>query len=272
MIKCGVDNLKDEVSAKLEAFGHSNVKINLAHQFSTSASDPSEVFILQRYSKRWQTFVDVDSIFMVDDGDRLTVIPAPSLVVAEKASGKLAESILSKVQKPSKAEAKSLAKYFPSPGSSSSTARKSFNPSVGLVSQKKKRSATKRAERPSTISVIMMERYCPSIPKGKKRQRLASKGLIQSLRFTRSMSCQEVKTKIMRAFGVDSYVVLDCDCTGHNLIKCADEACTIDGTKVVERKGALYLCKEFNVVSHNYMHACMHAGTVILYHESHDCM
>ena len=61
------------------------------------------------------------------------------------------------------------------------------------------------------------------------------------------MSHQEVNNSIIRAFKVDNYVVLDCDSTGHNLIKTADQC--IDGEKVVERKGGLCLCKEFNIVS-----------------------
>lgn len=112
--------------------------------------------------------------------------------------------------------------------------------------QKKKKAATKR-QRPSNITVIMMKEYSSTIPKGKLRQRLSTRGRILSLRFSRNMSNLEVKNQIIRAFKVPEYVVLECDSTGHNLIRAADQ--TLDGEKVVDRKGALYLCENFELVS-----------------------
>ena len=40
--------------------------------------------------------------------------------------------------------------------------------------------------------------------------------------------------------------MLQCDGTGHNLIKAADQS--VDGEAVVNRKGGLYLCENFEVV------------------------
>ena len=100
----------------------------------------------------------------------------------------------------------------------------------------------------------MMKEFSHKIPKGQIRQRLASKGRILSLRISRSMSHQEVKNQIIRAFKMNEFTVLECDSTGHNLIKAADQ--TIDGEKAVDRKGALYLCEKFDhVSSQNCMHA-----------------
>ena len=96
-----------------------------------------------------------------------------------------AESIISRVKKPTQAEAKALSSYFPS--SYANAARKwSFDPStecVVLPMQKKKKAATKR-QRPGNITVIMMKEYSSTIPKGKRRERLTSKGRILSLRFS----------------------------------------------------------------------------------------
>lgn len=61
------------------------------------------------------------------------------------------------------------------------------------------------------------------------------------------MSNLEVKNQIIRAFKVPEYVMLECDGTSHNLIRAADQ--TLDGEKVVDRKGALYLCENFELVS-----------------------
>ena len=152
------------------------------------------------------------------------------------------------MKKPTQAEAKALSSYFPS--SYANAARKrSFDPStecVVLPMQKKKKAATKK-QRPSNITVVMMKEYSSTIPKGKRRERLTSKGRILSLRFSRSMSNLEVKNQIIRTFQVSEFVVLECDSTGHNLIRAADQ--TIDGETVVDRKGALYLCEKFDLVS-----------------------
>ena len=39
--------------------------------------DPSSVFILQRYSNKWNTFINVERIGEICDGDRVTVVPLP---------------------------------------------------------------------------------------------------------------------------------------------------------------------------------------------------
>ena len=93
----------------------------------------------------------------------------------------------------------------------------------------------------------MMKEYSSTIPKGKMRQKLTSKGRILSLRFSRCMSNLEVKNQIIRTFKVSEFVVLECDGTGHNLVRAADQ--TIDGETVVDRKGKLYLCEKFELVS-----------------------
>lgn len=92
----------------------------------------------------------------------------------------------------------------------------------------------------------MMKEYSSSIPKGKVREKLALKGQILSLRFTRTTSSQEVRNQIICAFKVAKFVVLDCDSTGHNLIRSADQS--VDGEKVVALKGGLYLCEKFDLV------------------------
>ena len=157
------------------------------------------------------------------------------------------ESIISRVKKPTQAEAKVLSTYFPSTNAARKRDIARFDPaaeSIVLPLQKKKKAATKR-ERPSNIITIMMKEYSPSIPKGKVRQKLASQGRILSVRFSRSMSAQEVSNQLIRTFKVASFVVLDCDSTGHSLVRCADQL--LDGEKAVDRKGALYLCESFNL-------------------------
>lgn len=50
----------------------------------------------------------------------------------------------------------------------------------------------------------------------------------------------------MNAFGIDEFTVLECDTSGHCLIKSAEQ--DINGEAAVERKGSLYLCETFATV------------------------
>jgi hypothetical protein len=234
MLKCTRSEIKGNIQAKLETLGHYPKAAS-----SSEASDDN--FILQKFSKKWDTFVDVDSLDSVVTGDRLSVI----LINSQKKDGNFAERIISNIKKPSQADAKALSAYFPS--RNKLVKSPPFDPSaesVVTVKHSKKKRGIKRM-RPTKVTVVMLDEFRSSIPKGKYRQKLASKGKIQSVLFERLMSPQEVKNTIIRAFGVNDFVVLDCDSTGHSLIRCADQL--IDGERIVERKGGLYLCKESKV-------------------------
>ena len=69
-----------------------------------------------------------------------------------------------------------------------------------------------------------------------------------SIRFTRTMSNQSIRDKIKGAFAVSNFTVLECDVTGHQLVKAADQ--DINGDELVARKGCLYLCEVFPEVSY----------------------
>jgi len=60
------------------------------------------------------------------------------------------------------------------------------------------------------------------------------------------MTTLEVKNQLICEFKVNSFVILDCDNTGHNLVRSCDQS--LDGERVVDRKGALYLCEKFDLV------------------------
>jgi hypothetical protein len=158
-----------------------------------------------------------------------------------------AESIISKVKKPSEAEAKALAKFFPS-STKPKAVTQAFDPSAESVvssQQKKKKAAIRPKQRTVSVSVVMMKKYSSTIPKGKERQSLASEGRILNMKVTRGMSAKEIKDKISKAFEVQNYTVLECDGNGHSLIKCCDQE--IDGDAVAQRRGCLYLCETFRV-------------------------
>ena len=150
------------------------------------------------------------------------------------------------MSKPTEAEAKALAKYFPS--AQSKIRQGAFDPTaecVVLGQQKKKKAAIRPKQWPISISVVMMQSYGPVIPKGKERQKLASQGRILNMKVTRGMSSKEVEDKIHRAFQVTDYTVLECDSNGHTLLKSCDQ--DIDGDAITQRRGCLYLCETFQV-------------------------
>lgn len=91
----------------------------------------------------------------------------------------------------------------------------------------------------------MLTKFSSVLPKGKCRRRLASRGQIQTMRITREMSHVEIRTKILKAFKVSQYTVLESDGTGNGLLKAAEQ--DVDGLYVVGRRGCLYLCESFEV-------------------------
>lgn len=162
------------------------------------------------------------------------------------------KTTLSKVKKPSGAEANVLAKYFPSykkRSESDAEQRLPFNPSaesVVLTQQKKKKAAIKKTiQKPVTIQVVLMKDYSSSVPKNKHKDELKAAGRIQYIRFFRRMSARDVKNLITRTFLISHYIVLECDDTGHNLFRSLNQ--DIDGEAATARRGSLYLCENMKV-------------------------
>ena len=158
-----------------------------------------------------------------------------------------AQSIIARVKKPTEAEAKALASYFPSTASRKRSLEPSFDLSADCVvsSQQKKKSASK-TPRLSTITVVVMKKYERAVPRGKRRQKLSSEGRVKPVKLRRSMSSQEVKNAILHAFDgiVSNFTVLECDQFGHNLFQAEQN---LDGEAAVQRRGCIYLCEEFKV-------------------------
>ena len=157
------------------------------------------------------------------------------------------ESVLSKVSKPSEAEANALASFFPS-----QKPVKTFDPraeSVVTANQKKKKAAIKPFKKCSSVSVMMMKDYSSRVPKGKAREKLLAEGRIQSIKINRQMKPEEVKKLILEVFGIAHYTVLHCDGVSKYLMKCSEQ--NIDGNDAVDWRGCLYLCEnmEVNIVN-----------------------
>lgn len=165
------------------------------------------------------------------------------ILLQENLPFKKAKSMLTKVSTPTEAEAKALATYFPC-----GKMRPKFDVSKNCVAVKNKKTTPakgKGIQRPMTVSVVLMKEYSPLVPKNKDRQKLTSEGRILSIKVTRNMSSQEIKNLIIRAFQITEYTVLECDDTGHNLLRRIDQS--INGNDIMNLRGALYLCEVFKV-------------------------
>lgn len=68
---------------------------------------------------------------------------------------------------------------------------------------------------------------------------------MQNIKVKHSMSPKEVNDLVVKAFGVEGYKVLECDVSGHNLVKSSEQE--MDGDAAVGRRGCLYLCEKFEV-------------------------
>lgn len=144
-----------------------------------------------------------------------------------------------------------MANYFPSITTPKATGSPSFDPSddcVIIEQQRKKKQGIKDKPRPLRINVVMLKKFTSVLPKGRIRKQLASSGQIQTMRVYREMSSVEIRTKILKAFEVSQYTVLESDGTGNGLLKASEQ--DIDGMYAAERRGCLYLCQSFEVSSY----------------------
>ena len=148
----------------------------------------------------------------IEDGDRLTIVPKPGLLPSSKVTAYIrsvaqlllpvlhkqvshsrVEDILSKVKKPSEAEARALSKCFPGGKNPSTSASTEFNPRLDY---KKKQ---KRATKLSKVEVIMLKEFQGWIPKGEARKKLRRKGRVSDVSFTMSMTNSQIEATIKKA-------------------------------------------------------------------------
>ena len=148
---------------------------------------------------------------------------------------------MSRVKKPSEAEAAALSKCFPS---GSGGERKPFDPPQCLQKEchsKKKAVSTK--SKASSVEVVVIKNFQQDVPKGLARKKLKKCGRIQSVKISRAMGVSDVERVIKRAFkpiGLTNFIFLEVDPTGHYLSH-ADTG--VDGQHAINRRGALYICE-----------------------------
>ena len=114
-----------------------------------------------------------------------------------------AEGILAKVTHPSKGETAAISALLPVsihgrvPSGKCSFDHTTDSRAVVLLQQKKKIAAIQsKLERFANVTVVIMDKYLPVVPKGKFRQLLARKGKIHSISLRRSMLQKEDKVSL----------------------------------------------------------------------------
>lgn len=70
-LKCAPHKVVECITKKMFAFGYKDSQVSLATDMQ-----PSD-YILQRFSYKWDTFVDLNDVKELCDGDRVTVILHP---------------------------------------------------------------------------------------------------------------------------------------------------------------------------------------------------
>ena len=146
-----------------------------------------------------------------------------------------------KLTTPSSAERVQLARLFPSSRARSGS---TFDPTAECVamSAHKKKKSSGISGRTTNREVVLMKCFRPVIPIKKYRCDLKVDQRVKILQFRRGMSPTQVKNVIQRGFshlGCSSFLYLE---TFSNSLRVCNKQ-QLDGSAVIDRRGALYLCE-----------------------------
>ena len=168
-------------------------------------------------------------------------------------AAKTASSILSRVKKPTEAEARAISQYFSTPNREK---KRPFDPladSVVEPQKKKKKRAipthVKKAAvpvkrgKPTNMKVFMLDKNQRKVPKGEDRKRLERRDQVQTVKIYRGMNSDELKEAILNTFKwLRSYTILACQSGGTSLV--VNDNQHLSGEEMVKRRGPLYLAIE----------------------------
>lgn len=166
---------------------------------------------------------------------------------------KTASSILSRVKKPTEAEARAISQYFST--APNREKKRPFDPLADSVvepqKKKKKRAIPTHVKKavpvkrgkPTNVKVFMLDNKQRKVPKGEERKRLEKRDQVQTVKIYREMNSDEVKEAILNTFKwVRSYTILACQSGGHSLVVSDNQ--DLNGEEMVKRRGPLYLAIE----------------------------
>ncbi len=100
-----------------------------------------------------------------------------------------------------------------------------FDPGAKCVvaeKQRKKKTAVPK-KKLSAVTVVVLDKFSCFVPRGNVRQKLASSGKMQSRKFSRDMSPEQVRASIKAVFKLEEHTVFNSDSSGHTLCKCSDQ-------------------------------------------------
>ena len=110
-------------------------------------------------------------------------------------------AVLTKIGKPTEAEAHVLASLFPSSSRPPKrTYSQAFDPLADCVASSQKQKKKAARIKPRKILVVLMLEETTVLPRFSKRRALRKAGCIKQLEFMRNMSSQQVKNVIIRGF------------------------------------------------------------------------
>ena len=104
-----------------------------------------------------------------------------------------AESILTKVKKPTEVEARELAGLFRSSAPTRKRPLQAFDPSAECVALPQKIKKKAARPKPAKVHVFLLPNHVRKIPRGSGRKDLISNGRCKEMSFSRQMTALEVK-------------------------------------------------------------------------------
>ena len=87
---------------------------------------------------------------------------------------------------------------------------------------------------------MLLKENVTKVPKGNFRRKLIREGFLKEIGVNRRDSEEDVREKILSAFSITNFVVLECR-DGHFLSKVSNACC--NGSFAINRRGCLYICE-----------------------------
>ena len=266
-------SILEDISKAVKKLADSDVTVAIG---SDHVAGKGQVHLLQRWSNKWDTFVNVLNPLEVMGGDRvaLTMKPGISTAACDTAhsttvsiqapeykityniiyvcliveytfvqNGSQALRILGKVKKPSPDTARALSTLFGSSSQHKRPQKDVFDPTDTCLAEPARKKKKAFRSKPSNITVVVLPQFVSYVPRGKKREQLKRDNRLKVLSFERRMTPKQVQEVIKKGFAnlkLETWTYLDCSADG---MLSKVESNDVDGEKVVSRKGSLYLCQ-----------------------------
>ena len=114
---------------------------------------------------------------------------------------KKTESIIERIKRPSEVEAKTLSNLFPA-RSKPAKRKLNFDPHGDCVASTShsKKQAFNRKCKSASVSVVVLKKFQPMLPKGKERRELSAAGRIKQVDIHRKMTVEKCYSESFQAY------------------------------------------------------------------------